>query len=111
MFRLALFSVLIGQAYCFTHISNLPVMRMRGAIVVNNVCKMQLNDLDNNVFNDIDVDKSGTIDVTELNNYYGKNNYMEVADINNDKRIDYPEFERLANINKFGKRIKHNLIK
>jgi hypothetical protein len=45
MFRLALFSVLIGQAYCFTHISNLPVMRMRGAIVVNNVCKMQLNDL------------------------------------------------------------------
>lgn len=110
MFRLALFSVLVGQAICFTHISNLPVMRMRGASVVINVCKMQLNDLDTGTFNDIDVDKSGTIDVAELNNYYGKNNYMEVADINNDKKIDYPEFERLVNINKFGKENGGNLF-
>lgn len=102
MFRIALISVLIGHSICFTHISNLPIMRLRYVNVVNNICKMQLKDLDNNNFNDIDVDKSGTIDVTELNNYYGKNNYMEVADINYDKIIDYPEFERLVNINKFG---------
>lgn len=105
MFRLSLICVLVGQAICFTHINNIPVMRMRGVNVVKNVCKMELNDLDTNTFNDIDVDKSGTIDVVELNNYYGKNNYMEFADINNDKKIDYPEFERLVNINKFGKKM------
>jgi len=30
---------------------------------------------------------------------------MELVDINNDKNIDYPEFERLGNINKFGKKM------
>ena len=104
MFRLSLICVLVCQAICFTHINNIPVMRMRCANVVKNVCKMKLNDFDTNTFKDIDVDKSGTIDVVELNNYYGKNNYMELADINNDKKIDYPEFERLGNINKFGKK-------
>lgn len=108
MFRIALISVFIGQAMCFTYISNIPAMRMRGANI--NICKMQQNDLDTKVFNDIDVDKSGSIDVTELNNYYGKNNYMEIADINNDKTIDYPEFERLVNINKFGQKNGGNLF-
>ena len=108
MVRIALIRVFIGQALCFTHISNIPTMRMRGANI--NICKMQQNDWDTKVFKDIDVDKSGSIDVTELNNYYGKNNYMEIADINNDKTIDYPEFERLVNINKFGQKNGGNLF-
>ena len=110
MFRLSLICVLVCQAICFTHINNIPVMRMRCANVVKNVCKMKLNYFDTNTFKDIDVDKSGTIDVVELNNYYGKNISMELADINNDKKIDYPEFERLGNINKFGKKNGGNLF-
>tara|TARA_B100000795_G_scaffold234063_1_gene193079 strand:+ start:264 stop:1067 length:804 start_codon:yes stop_codon:yes gene_type:complete len=71
---------------------------------------MQKKDIDKNDFNYIDKDKSGSIDITELNSFYGKNNYMEVADINNDNIIDYPEFERLANINKFGEENGGNLF-
>ena len=93
MFRYVLMGTLVCYASCFTQISTLPVLKSRS---VKDVCKMQKKDIDTRVFNDIDKDKSGSIDITELNSYYGKNNYMEVADINNDNMIDYPEFERLV---------------
>jgi len=107
MFRYVLMGTLVCYASCFTQISTLPVLKSRS---VQNVCKMQKKDIDTRVFNDIDKDKSGSIDITELNSYYGKNNYMEVADMNNDNMIDYPEFERLVNINKFGKQNGGNLF-
>ena len=60
------------------------------------------NDVNINAFNNIDVDKSGKLDISELEFYYGKNNYMDIADVNNDGEIDYLEFDRLSNIKKFG---------
>jgi hypothetical protein len=60
------------------------------------------NDVNVNAFNNIDVDKSGKLDISELEFYYGKNNYMDIADVNNDDEIDYLEFDRLSNIKKFG---------
>ena len=60
------------------------------------------NDVNINAFNNIDVDKSGKLDISELEFYYGKNNYMDIADVNNDSEIDYLEFDRLSNIKKFG---------
>ena len=107
MFRYVLIGTLVCYASCFTQISSLPVLKSRS---VQNFCKMLKKDIDTRVFNDIDIDKSGSIDITELNSYYGKNNYMEVADMNNDNMIDYPEFERLVNINKFGKENGGNLF-
>ena len=107
MFRYVLICALVCYTSCFTQISTLPVLKSRS---VQNVCKMQKKDIDTRAFNDIDKDKSGSIDITELNSYYGKNNYMDVADMNNDNMIDYPEFERLANINKFGKQNGGNLF-
>lgn len=107
MFRYVLICALVCYTSCFTQISTLPVLKSRS---VQNVCKMQKKDIDTSAFNDIDKDKSGSIDITELNSYYGKNNYMDVADMNNDNMIDYPEFERLANINKFGKQNGGNLF-
>jgi hypothetical protein len=68
------------------------------------------NDVNINAFNNIDVDKSGKLDISELEFYYGKNNYMDIADVNNDKEIDYLEFKRLINIKKFGLRNGGNLF-
>ena len=67
-------------------------------------------DVNINAFNNIDVDKSGKLDISELEFYYGKNNYMDIADVNNDKEIDYLEFKRLINIKKFGLRNGGNLF-
>jgi hypothetical protein len=53
-------------------------------------------------FNDIDIDRSGKLDKKELDIYYGKINYMDIADLNKDEELDYLEFERLKNIKKFG---------
>ena len=39
-----------------------------------------------------------------------ENNYMDIADVNNDKEIDYLEFKRLINIKKFGLRNGGNLF-
>lgn len=107
MFRYVLICALVCYTSCFTQISTLPVLKSRS---VQNVCKMQKKNIDTHAFNDIDKDKSGSIDITELNSYYGKNNYMDVADMNNDNMLDYPEFVRLANINKFGKQNGGNLF-
>lgn len=68
------------------------------------------NDVNVNAFNNIDVDKSGKLDISELEFYYGKNNYMDIADVNNDKEIDYLEFKRLIDIKKFGLRNGGNLF-
>ena len=68
------------------------------------------NDVNVNAFNNIDVDKSGKLDISELEFYYGKNNYMDIADVNNDGEIDYLEFDRLSNIKKFGVRNGGNLF-
>ena len=61
-------------------------------------------------FNKIDLDNSGYLDNDELVKFYGKINYMDIADLNNDKKIDYLEFDRLANIQKFGKTNGGNLF-
>ena len=68
------------------------------------------SDININAFNNIDIDKSGKLDISELEFYYGKNNYMDIADVNNDNEIDYLEFDRLSNIKKFGLRNGGNLF-
>lgn len=108
MFRILISCTLFYYVTCFTQSNNLQIIKYRHKF--DNLCKMQKNDLTDNSFNEIDKDKSGTIDITELNNFYGKNNYMEIADINNDNKIDYPEYERLINMNKFGYKNGGNLF-
>ena len=34
--------------------------------------------------------------------YYGNTELLKIGDLNNDKKLDYPEFERIVNISKFG---------
>jgi hypothetical protein len=72
--------------------------------------KKEDSDININAFNNIDIDKSGKLDISELEFYYGKNNYMDIADVNNDNEIDYLEFDRLSNIKKFGLRNGGNLF-
>lgn len=67
-------------------------------------------DINAEAFNNIDIDKSGKLDISELEFFYGKNNYMDIADVNNDGEIDYLEFKRLSNIKKFGARNGGNLF-
>ena len=67
-------------------------------------------DINADAFNNIDIDKSGKLDISELEFYYGKNNYMDIADVNNDGEIDYLEFKRLSNIKQFGARNGGNLF-
>jgi hypothetical protein len=72
--------------------------------------KKEDSDININAFNNIDIDKSGKLDISELEFYYGKNNYMDIADVNNDNEIDYLEFKRLLDIKKFGLRNGGNLF-
>ena len=67
-------------------------------------------DINADAFNNIDIDKSGKLDISELEFFYGKNNYMDIADVNNDGEIDYLEYKRLSNIKKFGTRNGGNLF-
>ena len=46
-------------------------------------------------FDKIDTDKSGTLDEKELKKYYGNTELLKIGDLNNDKKLDYPEFEEL----------------
>tara|TARA_B110000858_G_scaffold190810_1_gene239272 strand:- start:1214 stop:2125 length:912 start_codon:yes stop_codon:yes gene_type:complete len=64
--------------------------------------KMQNNNMDIKKFDKIDKDKSGKLDQNELNTYYGNNEIMKLGDLNNDNKIDFSEFERVVNIDKFG---------
>ena len=73
------------------------------------VLKMTKN-INNDDFNKIDLDNSGYLDSDELVKFYGKINYMDIADLNNDKKIDYLEFVRLSNIQKFGEKNGGNLF-
>ena len=66
--------------------------------------------INNDDFNKIDLDNSGYLDSDELVKFYGKINYMDIADLNNDKKIDYLEFVRLSNIQKFGEKNGGNLF-
>tara|TARA_B110000483_G_scaffold135607_1_gene162302 strand:- start:572 stop:1465 length:894 start_codon:yes stop_codon:yes gene_type:complete len=64
--------------------------------------KMQNNNMDAKNFDKIDKNKSGKLDQQELNNYFGNNEIMKLGDLNNDNEIDFSEFERVVNIDKFG---------
>jgi len=93
--------ILLFSLFCtsqsFVYVNNvnrLPIVKLRSP---RNVCNMREDN-----FNDIDIDRSGKLDKNELDIYYGKINYMDIADLNKDEELDYLEFERLKNIKKFG---------
>merc|ERR1719409_154640 len=64
--------------------------------------------LDAEIFRQLDVDGSGTIEVDELKAIFGKNAakdidvLMQRADLDGNGVLDYAEFERLMNMQKFG---------
>ena len=66
------------------------------------ILRMQNNNMDAKNFDKIDKNKSGKLDQQELNNYFGNNEIMKLGDLNNDNEIDFSEFERVVNIDKFG---------
>ena len=70
MLRYILITALFCNSMCFMPTSNFPSLNMK--IKSKNFCNMKMEDLDTKIFNDIDSDKSGLIDMTELNKYYGK---------------------------------------
>jgi hypothetical protein len=93
--------ILLFSLFCtsqsFVYVNNvnrLPIVKLRNP---RNVCNMREDN-----FNDIDIDRSGKLDKKELDIYYGKINYMDIADLDKDEELDYLEFERLKNIKKFG---------
>jgi hypothetical protein len=72
----------------------MPIVKLRNT---RYFCNMKEDN-----FNDIDIDRSGKLDNKELEIFYGKINYMDIADLNKDEELDYLEFERLKKIKKFG---------
>ena len=60
------------------------------------------------IFRQLDVDGSGSIDVTELKAIFGKNTSSDIdtlmarADLDGNNELDYAEFERVMNMQKFG---------
>ena len=118
MFRHFILATLFYYTNCFT-ISSYPSYLKNAKISyashkLNNryimLSKKEDSDININAFNNIDIDKSGKLDISELEFYYGKNNYMDIADVNNDNEIDYLEFKRLFDIKKFGLRNGGNLF-
>ncbi len=118
MFRYFILATLFYYTNCLT-ISSYPSFLKNAKISyasckLNNryvmLSKKEDSDININAFNNIDIDKSGKLDISELEFYYGKNNYMDIADVNNDNEIDYLEFDRLSNIKKFGLRNGGNLF-
>ena len=98
-FRSMLLSLLLAvfcatNCDCFVTVTNIPNIKLR---TLRNVCMAKEDN-----FNDIDIDRSGKLDSKELDIFYGKMNYMDIADLNSDEELDYLEFERLKNIKKFG---------
>ena len=110
MFRYFILASLLYCSDCFfvssAFPSNIAYLRPKSIAMLSNKDGgsggAKDNDVNINAFNNIDVDKSGKLDISELEFYYGKNNYMDIADVNNDGEIDYLEFDRLSNIKKFG---------
>jgi len=97
MLKYILLFSLFWTSQSFVYVNNvnrLPIVKLRNP---RNVCNMREDN-----FNDIDIDRSGKLDKNELDIYYGKINYMDIADLNKDEELDYLEFERLKNIKKFG---------
>ena len=118
MFRYFILATLFYYTNCLT-ISSYPSFLKNAKISyasckLNNryvmLSKKEDSDININAFNNIDIDKSGKLDISELEFYYGKNNYMDIADVNNDNEIDYLEFKRLLDIKKFGLRNGGNLF-
>lgn len=101
MIRYFLFLFVFCGCNCFVAVNNLPNVKFR---TLRNICKLKEDN-----FNDIDIDRSGKLDSNELDSFYGKINYMDIADLNKDEELDYLEFERLKNIKKFGVRNGGNL--
>lgn len=118
MFRYFILASLLYCSDCFfvssAFPSNIAYLRPKSIAMLSNKDGgsggAKDNDVNINAFNNIDVDKSGKLDISELEFYYGKNNYMDIADVNNDNEIDYLEFDRLSNIKKFGLRNGGNLF-
>ena len=107
MLKFLFLSTLFYNTYCFTHSNTLPIYNK---IKKNSLCQLNMQDkINNKDFNKIDIDKSGYLDVNELKCYYGKNEILKYGDLNKDNEIDYAEFERLSNIDKFGKENGGNL--
>mgnify|MGYP006086582291 FL=1 len=89
----------ISLAYAFNIIVSPNNMPQKSRISL----KMQNNNINLKSFDKIDKDNSGKLDENELKIYYGKNNtILKLGDLNNDNEIDFSEFERVANIEKFG---------
>ena len=118
MFRYFILATLFYYTNCLT-ISSYPSFLKNAKISyasckLNNryvmLSKKEDSDININAFNNIDIDKSGKLDISELEFYYGKNNYMDIADVNNDNEIDYLEFKRLIDIKKFGLKNGGNLF-
>jgi hypothetical protein len=81
--------ILLNLSYvsCFVSISNLPVLTRNN--INNKITMMQNPKLKETDFNLIDTDKSGSIDKTELLNYFGNNNLMNIADIDGENAIKF----------------------
>ena len=89
----------ISLAYAFNIIVSPNNMPQKSRISL----KMQNNNINLKSFDKIDKDNSGKLDENELKIYYDKNNtILKLGDLNNDNKIDFSEFERVANIEKFG---------
>ena len=107
MLRFLFISTLFYSTYCFTHSNTLPI---HNKIKKNSLCQLNMQDkINSRDFNKVDLDKSGYLDLNELKNYYGKNEILKNGDLNKDNEIDYAEFERLSNIDKFGEENGGNL--
>lgn len=108
LMKLFLLFNILNISNCFTN-NNLIGLQKYNVGKFRGVLKMAKN-VNKDDFNNIDLDNSGYLDSDELVKFYGKINYMDMADLNDDKKIDYLEFDRLANIQKFGEKNGGNLF-
>lgn len=108
LMKLFLLFNIFNISNCFTN-NNLIGLQKYNVGKFRGVLKMAKN-VDKDDFNNIDLDNSGYLDSDELVKFYGKINYMDMADLNDDKKLDYLEFDRLANIQKFGEKNGGNLF-
>jgi hypothetical protein len=106
--KLFLLFNILNISNCFTN-NNLIGLQKYNVGKFRGVLKMAKN-VNKDDFNNIDLDNSGYLDSDELVKFYGKINYMDMADLNDDKKLDYLEFDRLANIQKFGEKNGGNLF-
>ncbi len=108
LMKLFLLFNILNISNCFTN-NNLIGLQKYNVGKFRGVLKMAKN-VNKDDFNNIDLDNSGYLDSDELVKFYGKINYMDMADLNDDKKLDYLEFDRLANIQKFGEKNGGNLF-